>query len=229
MWTPIKICHDMKVIALTDLHGRTAIFSILKQQLQEADLIILCGDITHFGHEAEAASVIGALRTINPSVLAVSGNCDNAGVEKHLILENISLFGTIRVTGGISFVGLGGSLPCPGPTPHEYSEEEYDGILRGIGLTLGLPFILVSHQPPFNTLNDKVSPGNHVGSRTLRRFIERTKPLICFTGHIHEGIGMDHIGSTVVVNPGPAFTGGYTVAEIEEGQVKDIGIRKATI
>ena len=215
----------MKIIALTDLHGRTDIFTTLETKLREADLILLCGDITHFGHEAVAAFMIGALRKINPSVLAVSGNCDNSDVERYLVLENISLFGTVRIIAGISFAGMSGSLPCPGPTPNEYSEEEFGAILGGVFPIKELPFILVSHQPPFHTVNDCVSPGKHVGSRTLRRFIERTEPLACFTGHIHEGIGTDHIGTTVVVNPGPAFSGGYAMAEIEAGQIRNVSVR----
>lgn len=216
----------MKIIALTDLHGRTAIFGRLEEQIRNADLVLLCGDITHFGNEAEAASVIGTLNTINPSVLAVSGNCDRSGVENYLHHENISLFGTIKIKDGISFAGMSGSLPCPGPTPNEYSEEEFEAILAGVNPPGDMPFILVSHQPPFGTVNDQVSPDTHVGSKSLRRFIEKTRPLVCFTGHIHEGIGKDYIGTTVVVNPGPAFIGVYALAEIEDGQVKELVIKK---
>jgi Icc-related predicted phosphoesterase len=37
---------------------------------------------------------------------------------------------------------------------------------------------------------------------------------LCFTGHIHEGIGIDRIGRTVIVNPGPFRSGHYAYAEI---------------
>ncbi len=36
-----------------------------------------------------------------------------------------------------------------------------------------------------------VRGGRHVGSAAVRRFIERHRPLACFTGHIHEAAGMD--------------------------------------
>jgi Icc-related predicted phosphoesterase len=97
--------------------------------------------------------------------------------------------------------GLCGSLPCPGKTPHEYSEEEYEALLEMIHVPAGKLLIMVSHQPPAGTLNDQVSPGVHVGSKSVRHFIEKHRPLVCFTGHIHEGIAIDHI-VTVIVNPG---------------------------
>ncbi len=74
-------------------------------------------------------------------------------------------------------------------------------------------------------LSDQVSPGVHVGSKVIRQFIERRQPLICFTGHIHEGIGIDHIGHTVVINAGPAGAGNYALAETEGIIIKNTAIR----
>jgi Icc-related predicted phosphoesterase len=49
--------------------------------------------------------------------------------------------------------------------------------------------------------------GEHIGSRAIRRWIERHQPLLTLHGHIHEspkqsGSFFDRIGSTVVINPG---------------------------
>jgi Icc-related predicted phosphoesterase len=86
------------------------------------------------------------------------------------------------------------------------------------------PLLFVSHQPPYATMNDQVSPGCHVGSKSIRKFIEMHQPLICFTGHIHEGIGIDRIGNARIVNPGPAGTGSYAWAEIEGSTIKKLEI-----
>ncbi|MBN2481189.1 MAG: metallophosphoesterase family protein [Bacteroidales bacterium] len=214
----------MIIVALTDLHGRTGIIKALSPRLRSADLVILCGDITHFGHRNEIASIVDSFRKINPNIVAVSGNCDYPEAERYLAAEGISLSGTVKEINDFCFFGLGGSLPCPGRTPNEYSEEEYEAILSGFTLPSGKPCIMVSHQPPFDSMNDTVSPGVHVGSRIIRRFIETNSPLICFTGHIHEGTGIDHIGETAVVNPGPAFAGGYAQAEIEGTSVKALSV-----
>jgi len=193
-------------------------------KLAAADLLLLCGDITHFGHRKEMAAILDLIRAINPSVLAVSGNCDHPDAEAWLAEQGLSLNGICTEFRGLTLLGLSGSLPCPGKTPQEYEEEEFDALLSGIQIPRKGPFIMVSHQPPSGTLNDEVSPGQHVGSRAVRQFIERTTPLVCFTGHIHEGTGIDHIGPTAVVNPGPAGKGNCAIAEIAGGILKSLEI-----
>lgn len=215
----------MKIIALSDLHGKTKTLPLLTEYIKAADLVLLCGDITHFGRGPEIAGIINTLRQMNPQILAVSGNCDYPQVEVFLQAEKISLNANVVRYGQFAFAGLSGSLPCPGKTPNEYSEEEYEILLGNLEMPPDLPLILVSHQPPYGTLNDQVSPGVHVGSKVIRQFIERRQPLICFTGHIHEGIGIDYIGHTVVINAGPAGAGNYAVAETEGITIKNTAIR----
>ena len=214
----------MIIITLTDLHAHTGVLPALSKQLRSADLILLSGDITHFGHKKEMAGIIDLFRSFNLSLFAVSGNCDYPDAEEFLTEENISLNGLTREFQGHAFYGLSGSLPCPGKTPHEYSEEEFEVFLRDLPFVPGLPQIMVSHQPPYDTINDQVSPGVHVGSKSIRRFIEERQPLVCFTGHIHEGTGIDHIGNTTVVNPGPAGRGTYVLTEISGGEIKRLEV-----
>lgn len=215
----------MKIIVLTDLHGKTNNIPLLAAPLQEADLVLLCGDITHFGDEREMRDTIAKIHFYNAKVYAVTGNCDHTGGETYLVRENLSLSGRATETAGFQLAGVGGSLPCPGRTPQEYSEEDFGEILAHIRLDQEKPLIFVSHQPPYGTLNDQVRPGYHVGSMSIRDFILQRKPLICFTGHIHEGIGIDTLGSTKIVNPGPASTGNYAVAEIDHNRIKSLQLR----
>jgi hypothetical protein len=217
----------MIIIALTDIHARTQAITELAGKLRSADLLLLCGDITHFGHNKEMADILQLIRGIKPSVMAVSGNCDHPDAEKYLMEENLSLNGICKTFCGHTLFGLSGSLPCPGRTPQEYDEEEFKALLAGMVIPAENPLLMVSHQPPYGTLNDQVSPGFHVGSKAIRNFIEKQQPLICFTGHIHEGTGIDHIGNTAVVNPGPAGTGKYVLAEITDGIVKKLEINHA--
>jgi len=57
---------------------------------------------------------------------------------------------------------------------------------------------------------------SHIGSRSIRRFVEEKKPLAVFCGHVHESSGIDLIGETLVANPGPAKKGNYALAEIND-------------
>ena len=62
---------------------------------------------------------------------------------------------------------------------------------------------------------DRIHSGAHVGSRAVRRFIERSGAMVCLTGHIHESNGIETIGETLVVNPGAGGHGRYAVIEIQ--------------
>jgi uncharacterized protein len=72
--------------------------------------------------------------------------------------------------------------------------------------------IYVMHSPPSGTKLDQIAGGVFTGSRSIKKFVERTQPLLTLHGHIHEapeisGSYVDRIGKTVCVNPGQ-FTGG---------------------
>jgi Icc-related predicted phosphoesterase len=92
------------------------------------------------------------------------------------------------------------------------------------------PFIFVSHCPPYNTPLDMLFNGTHVGSISIRNFIEKwseTGPLIAsFHGHIHEspsisGAAQTMIGNCPCANPGQGVGDGaafqFVLFEIENG------------
>ncbi len=217
----------MKLVALTDIHGKIDGIEQIAETLKAADLILLTGDITNFGWRSRhAARVVEAIKNFNARILAVPGNCDTEVVARYLDTTGINLHGTVQSSGGIDFLGVGGSIPCPGRTPNEYSEDELEQNLHLAARELRdkKDFIMVSHQPPFGTIVDQIGNGKNVGSHAVRRFIEKYQPAVCFTGHIHEGVGRDKIGETQVINPGPFSGGGYTYAEIDE-KVKILEIR----
>jgi uncharacterized protein len=212
----------MKIIALTDLHGKQSVIPRLSNQFQTAELVLLCGDITHFGRSAEMEEIIRQLYAFHSNVYGVTGNCDYPEAENVITEKGINLNNVFREFRDLILFGISGSLPCPGKTPHEFTEEEYRIMLHHQKIPANKPFIMVSHQPPYHTLNDQVSPGYHVGSKSIRMFIEKHQPVVCFTGHIHEGIAIDKIGRTTVVNPGPASKGYYAIAEIEGEKLNSV-------
>jgi Icc-related predicted phosphoesterase len=204
----------MKVLATADFHGsleaskRTA----LKANNIGADAVVVCGDITHFGSPKDAEKVLSPLTALKLPVLYVPGNCDPPS-----LIENAEcLHGKCQTIGTYSFVGAG-SIPVDRvhPSPLDVSEEE---ILEA--LTQGLKqcqsqrsIIVVAHSPPLYTKLDLAYFGGHVGSSSLRRFIEQTRPTVVFCGHIHEARGIDYIGETLIANTGAARHGYYVVAD----------------
>jgi len=206
----------MIVVALADIHSRTDNLPRLAAVLAASDLVVLAGDITHFGRAEEAEAVVSAVSRYQPQVLAVAGNCDHREVASYLEQEGISLHRRHQIREGIAFLGVGMSLPAPGRTPGEIGEEDFARFLdeAAAGIPDNTPLVLVVHEPPFGSRVDYAFTGRHVGSQAIRQFIESRQPLLCLTGHIHEGRGEDRIGDTLVLNPGPLPHGGYAWAEV---------------
>lgn len=218
----------MRIAAITDLHGDLDSLEKLAPELAHADVVLVCGDITTFGRAqgAGVAEMLEALAGCSGRVLAVPGNCDTPAEVYALDEAGVNLHARSEVIGGVAFLGIGGSLECPARTPIEMPEHAFRQLLaeEHARVDPALPLVLAVHQPPYGTVNDRIPSGKHVGSREVRRFIETVQPAICFTGHIHEGAGMDQIGSTPVVNPGPVSKLNYAVAELH-GHTATVEIR----
>jgi len=218
----------MKIIALPDLHGGIDHLSSIADDLLAADLVLLVGDLTNSGNAADASRVVNAVRHYNPSILAVPGNWDGPQVCDYLVSERISLDGCHVVIDQMALLGGGASIRSIFRTPNEITETDMGERLANAvsGLDPSIAKILVCHQPPANTLNDRTWTGLHAGSQAVQSFIETEQPLICFTGHIHEGVGIDTIGKTRVVNPGPLWQGGYAYAHLTCQGIVALEIRR---
>ena len=212
------------ILHLSDLHGNTNFLTQWEGNTLRPDVTVLTGDITHFGEEKEAKETLDALRTLFPNILALHGNCDKSGAEQFLISQNISLHRRFHVLNEFVFLGVGGSLPCPGKTPTEYSEKDFEAWLTETYENAGKPgkFVLVTHQPPYGTSTDKAMKLIHTGSRAIREFIEHTQPLLCLCGHIHESVATDRIGKTILINPGPFRQGHLAYITLNNDEQIDI-------
>jgi Icc-related predicted phosphoesterase len=220
----------MIALSISDIHGRLGSVGRLAPWLDEADVVILAGDITNFGHADEARAIIRAIQARAKCVLAVSGNCDYPDVVEGLDELCVSLETGPAVVDGVAFLGLGGSLPSPAPTPNVFNETELESALAQSAQKVpeGEPFVLVSHQPPKDSAADRVAGGQHVGSTAVRDFIQVRQPMICFTAHIHESRGVSRIGKTRVVNPGPLGSGHVAVARLEGDRVIECRVQAIT-
>lgn len=200
-------------IVFGDLHNETENLQEI-MDLDEADGIIVTGDLTFMGGTQDAMKVLSAIQAKNPKVYAQIGNMDKAEVTDFLDSRQCNLHGEAKsVHPEITLIGVGGSTPTPFNTPSEFPEEEIARLLDEALAKAGdyKNLVLVSHTPPVDTACDRIENGAHVGSKAVREFIERVQPAICLCGHIHESKGIDSIGDTIVVNPGPLNNGGYAL------------------
>jgi len=118
----------------------------------------------------------------------------------------------------VGFVGIGGSSITPFNTPFELTENEIWDLLRNAvnNVKNFSRIILVSHDPPNNTALDLTFAGLHVGSKSVRDFILRYRPLMGIHGHIHEGRGTDKLNGIPIINLGASINGYIAVVDIKE-------------
>lgn len=223
----------MNIIAFSDIHMATSEAANIPG-IGEADVVILNGDLTNLGGVREVRRVLDYILALNPKVLAQFGNLDRLEVNGYLEDLGINLHGQARlVDGEVCLVGIGGSNITPFSTPSEFSEKEIFTLTdRALAqgreyITLAeplynrrIPLILVSHAPPHNTRVDMLHSGKHVGSTAIRSLIEQHRPDLCITGHIHEGKGMDAIGTTPIYNTGMLKRGGWLTISVNKAQLK---------
>lgn len=208
----------MRILAAADFHGNFEALSKTAHQAKQShvDVIVVCGDITHFGSLQQARSLLQTLTVHQIPLLFVPGNCDPPTLKEQKVGVIQSIHGKCTRVMNVNFQGVGGSSPSPFSTPFELSEIEIATVLREGEKSCqpNLRTHLVSHSPPKNTKLDLTFTGEHVGSISLRDYIEKTNPTLVLCGHIHEATGVDHINDTVIVNPGPAKHGNYAIIDL---------------
>jgi hypothetical protein len=211
----------MNIYAVADIHGRQDRLDLIKNHvtLLKPDVLVIAGDIT--GHH-ELLSLIGQLNDLPIPVLAVRGNMDSQEVEKlQEQYPNISSLHKKKVTiNGVSFVGLGGTIPVPFRSRICLREKR---LIEETDYLIGRDSVLVSHPPPYGTLDEGF--GNlHAGSRGLRRLILEKQPRMLICGHIHERPGVASLAKTIVVNCSMGRSGAGAVISMNNDQAPTVSM-----
>ena len=213
----------MKILAVSDLHGDIKpIITYLTDN--KVDLIIIAGDITHFGPPELGEDLLNEISSFEIPVMAIPGNCDPRSI--HTNIDNsraINIHARNVVIKNIGICGFGGSNPTPFDTPLEFEEVQiYDEAKRAIeGIKDEKITLFITHAPPYNTKTDLLPSGVHVGSTSLRKIIEDVQPTLNICGHIHEASGTDKIGKTTIVNPGELSQGYACLIQIQDDSPRE--------
>jgi uncharacterized protein len=221
----------MKILAVSDIHGKYMnIIEYLKEY--PVDLIILTGDITHFGPPELAEEIINEISSFDIPVLAIPGNCDPINLYGNIDNSNaINIHGRSVTIKNIGICGFGGSNPTPFNTPLEFDEVEiYDEARKAMeSINNHKVTLFITHAPPIGTKTDILPSGDHVGSESIRRVIEEFQPTLNICGHIHESRAMDEVGETKVVNPGMLSEGHACMINIDDSDENDIKVNPEII
>jgi len=192
----------MKILAAGDIHGDQTLATKLaeKSGTNEADLVILCGDLTM--HEASTDNIIGQFKKMYKDVLLVPGNHETIATADFLAeLYGVkNLHGTSVMVGDIGFFGVGGA----NIGLFQLSDEElFDALKKAYeGVKDAKKKIMVTHVHPTGTKIEKFT-GLLPGSSGVRRALDMFKPDIHLCSHVHEADGIEEmVGKTKVINVG---------------------------
>jgi Icc-related predicted phosphoesterase len=187
------------------------------------DLLLIAGDITTFGPLEFAEEFLSGLIKLpglpDGRIMVLPGNCDPREILSVIDRSKaVNLHQESETIDGITFVGLGGSNTTPFGTPFELSEDE---IFSKLDSVMEPGVVLVLHFPVFGHL-DEVPIGVHTGSKAAMQIVEKYRPSLVISGHIHEtrGTDIDDYG-TQYVNPG-TLQGGYAaLINIEQSEAEE--------
>lgn len=212
----------LNIIVIGDIHNDVESITNYVDKLSSLDFeVIICpGDFIDipprgFTERDLASLIIEELRTFKKPIVAVPGNLDGK-ILQVLEEEKISIHGKGKIIGDVGFYGFGGAR-TPFKTSLEPSEEEIKiGLERGFEEVKNAKYkIQVTHIPPINTKIDRLYTGAHVGSETVRKFIEKNKPNVAISAHVHEARGVDELGETKLLNAGRFPEGSFGFIEIK--------------
>lgn len=214
-------------IAFPDIHDKSHDLKTIRHVIADVDVVLLPGDMTN-GNVENLHTILDLVSNYNEQIYAVCGNMDTVQMNMWLAREHISIHRKHVLVDDLAIIGCGGALPFYGK--YVFSEEELAGFLNDSirNVPDDMPKVMVCHQPPYGVLDvPSRKSDEHAGSKAVRAFIERVQPLICFTGHMHSSVGIERIGKTYVINPGPIWESKhYAYADVENGAVKTIEIRE---
>lgn len=220
----------MRFLVLSDIHGDEKHLEQLDEEFALADAVLFAGDFTRFEAKETALPVLNTLVKKHDTLFCVLGNCDEKDFINELENLDISVQGDLVFRDGLAFAGSGGGLRFTGVTPFERTEEELISDLNIVKEKDSCNnLILLIHHPPYDTKLDMINGGVHVGSKTVREFIEVHTPLAVVSGHIHESFAVDTIGRTVLMNPGSLAEGRYGILEVERNAQDEWTVTKTEL
>lgn len=201
----------MRIAALADLHfspqGYDRIREVMNRLRDEADLLVVAGDITNLGKPEEMESMLATFIRLRVPIVAVLGNHDfesgkQEELSKMMIAEGVKLLdGSGYERDGIGFAGTKGFLGGFGrgvltafgePEVKAFVQKAIDETLkleRALSMLRTEKRIVITHYAPIvDTVKgepEQIFP--YLGSGRLAEVIDRHQAILALHGHAHHG------------------------------------------
>ncbi len=217
--------HTVKIAAISDLHYRLdsgrQLGAVFERVAQEADILLVCGDITHHGLAGEAAVFIEDAAPVlgKIPVLGVLGNHDFESGNQEVLFRRFRNAGVIMLDGdtrhirGIGFAGVKGFAggfgrmalqPWGEAAIKNFVQEaaaESQKLARALSeLNSGPKIVLMHYSPIRETVAgepQEIVP--FLGSSSLEEPLNRFAATAAFHGHAHKGCLQGRTGANIPV------------------------------
>ncbi len=198
----------------TSRYFRAMVESVLALR-QQADAVVISGDLTDFGREREYASLreqIGPLQGAGIPVYLMPGNHDDRAelrrsFPEHRYLDATAAGDAMQFAVDVGPLRLLALDTCiPGRSEGRLDRERLAWLERELAACPDRPIVVAMHHPPFQTLighMDKI--GLLEGGPALEALVARhpnVERVIC--GHLHRAIDVRFGGTIASTAPGPA-------------------------
>jgi Icc-related predicted phosphoesterase len=193
----------MRVLLFADTHGSSRSIEQIREKSKMADMIVCAGDFTIF--ENDMSQILRELNNLGKPLLIIHGNHETASsvmMECEQLKNLHFIHRSYYISEDVIFFGFGGGGFSFKDESFKRESELFMLEFRKLSESKKYKLVLVTHAPPYETKLDYL--GEHVGNRDIKEFIQKYKPTLAVSGHIHETFGaVDNINSTKIINPGP--------------------------
>ncbi|MBU1361769.1 MAG: phosphodiesterase [Gammaproteobacteria bacterium] len=213
------------LVQLTDLHirepgklayGRLDTASYLRRAVQSvlqlrqpADAVVITGDLSDFGREAEYAHLQALLAPLAMPIYLMPGNHDDRDQLRRSFPSHTYLGDgrfvqySVRI-GGLRLIAL--DTCVPGQSHGALCRERLDWLEAALDDCRGEAVVVALHHPPFRTLIGHMDDiGLLEGAEALEAIVSRhanIERVIC--GHLHRAIDVRFGGTLASTSPAPA-------------------------
>jgi Icc-related predicted phosphoesterase len=201
----------MRIAATADLHFTPQSYDRVREPMakvrEEADVLIIAGDLTNYGRPDEMRSVLNALVRLRVPIVAVLGNHDYESGQEQELAKMMTDEG-IKVLDGSSYerdgIGFAGTKGFPGGfgrgvlTPFGEKEikafvqaslDETMKLERALAMLRTPKIVIVTHYAPLaETVHgepQEIWP--YLGNSRLAEVIDRHQAALAVHGHAHHG------------------------------------------